>query len=345
MSGFACVSASRALAALALAWVASASPAWAGSPAIEVLVSPVPQIVTRSRPEALPALPTRAAYEVTLTNRSSNVINELRFVASTTVQGAATTAPFAESIGFACSATGPTATSCSFGKLLGKGDQRRFVLVFNAPTAGNTITLNWTASYGEGSKDSTGASHRDTQTGSALTTLGTPIATEVKSYVATSGGTLFTGQTGVATFGDPWTTTVQVPSFARAEVLETTSPQSCSAEYKVCVTSTLTIPGSFAYLSIVLRRDVSTLQTGANIANAVLRYEPGTTDASGNFVPSGPPLDIVSCDLLPERLPNAANRRCLDYRRVYGITNSPTIDWKGDWEFGLRALENGRISF
>lgn len=345
MNGSAYTLAARALAALGLTWVAFASTAWAASPAVEIVVTPVPRVVTRSRPDAVPALPTRAAYEITITNRSNNVVNEVRFAASTTVQGAATTAPYAESIGLACAGTTATATSCSIGKLLGKGDRSSFVLVFNAPTAGSSITLNWTASYGEGPKDSTGASHRDTQTGNVLTPLGTPTATEVKSYVSTSGGTLFTGQTGVATFLDPWTTTVQVPSFARAEVVETLNPQSCSADYKVCVTSTLTIPGSFAYLTIILRRDASTIQPGANIANAVLRYEPGATDASGNFVPSGPPVDIQSCDLLPDRVPNATTKRCLDYRKLYDFTNSPTFEWKFDWEFGLRALENGRISF
>lgn len=337
--------AGRSAACLLLALAGLGAPAWAASPDVVISVVPVPAVVTYSRPTATPPLVTRAAYEVTITNRSNNTLNEVRFEAATTVQGAAQAAPFIEAIGFACAASSATATRCSIGTLRGKGDRRSFVLLFAAPTAGSAVVLNWVANYSEGRKDSPGASHGDTQTGAATTPLGTPIVTEVRSYIPTTGGSVYTGQTGVATFADPFTTTVQVPSWAKAEVLEAQSAQSCSAAYTLCATSTLTIPGSFAYLTIILRRDASTIVSGANIANAVLRYEPGSNDASGNFVPSGPPVDIISCDLLPDRLPNAANKRCLDYRRRYDLTNSPTIDWKFDWEFGLRALENGRISF
>lgn len=321
----------------------------AASPTVDISVVPVPTVVSYSRPSATPPLVTRAAYEVRVVNRSTNVINDVKLVARTQVAGASATAPFSVAIGMGCQTTaaGPTEVLCSIGQLRGGGGPTAtasFVVVFDAPPAGSSIDLAWTLAYGEGLGDSTGASHVDTQTGSASTALGTPTAVDVRSYVPPTGATLFTGLTGVATAADPWTTTVTVPAFARAEVFEDLDANSCSADLLLCVRSTLAIPGSFNYLLLTLRRDVSTLAPRAKIANAVLRYQPGTY-VEGVFTPTGTPVDIVSCDLLPGRVPNATTHRCIDYRREYTKKNAPTPDYVGDWEFGLKALDNGRISW
>lgn len=340
--------ATRGLLAVGIALTA-AMPALAASPTVEITVVPVPTVVSYARPSATPPLVTRAAYEIRIVNQSTNTINDVRFLATSSVLGATATAPFAEAIGMSCQATDTAKLNvlCSIGQLRGGGGANAtasFVLVFNAPPAGSSIQLNWTAAYGEGLGDSTGANHVDTQTGNVATTLGTPTATDVRSYVPTGGATLFTGLTGVASSADPWTTVITVPSFAKAEVLEDLDANSCSPDYVICVRSTLTIPGSFSYLLVKLRRDVSTLKAGAKIANAVLRYQPGSY-VEGVFVPSGTPVDIVSCDLLPGRVPNASTRRCVDYRLEYTKKNSPSADYVGDWEFGLKALENGRVSW
>ncbi|MGA0612025.1 hypothetical protein [Caldimonas sp. KR1-144] len=326
-----------------------ALPALAASPTVDISVVPVPATVSYSRPSATPPLVTRAAYEVRIVNQSTNTINDVRFLATSQVIGATASAPFAEAIGASCQATDAAklSVSCSLGQLRGGGGAdatTSFVLVFNAPPAGSSISLAWTAAYGEGLGDSTGASHVDTQTGSAATLLGTPTATDVRSYIPTAGAKIFTGLNGIATPGDPWTTTVVVPAFAKAEVVEDLDANSCAPDLLICVRSTLTIPGSFNYLLVTLRRDVSTLKPGAKIANAVLRYQPGSV-INGEFVPSGTPVDIVACDLLPGRVPNATTRRCVDYRLEYTKKNSPSADYLGDWEFGLKALENGRVSW
>lgn len=325
----------RGLFAAALALTA-ALPAMAASPTVDITVVPVPDTVSYSRP---PALTTRAAYEVRVVNRSTNTINSVQLLGTTQVVGAGGTAPFTEAVGAACSPTNAarTAISCALGQLRGGGGATAtssFVLIFDAPPAGTSIRLDWTVSYGEGMGDSTGASHVDTQNGQAVTLLGTPTATDLRSYVPTGGATLFTGVTGIATSADPWTTTITVPAFAKAEVLEDLDAASCSPNYLICVRSTLTIPGSFNFLLIKLRRDVSTLTPRARIENAVLRYAP---DASTT------PVDIVPCganDAIP-----AGQKRCLLYRLVYTKKNSPTADYVGDWEFGIKALENGRISW
>jgi len=322
----------RVLCAVALSLTA-ALPALAASPTVDITVVPIPSTVSYSRV----SLTTRAAYEVTVVNRSTNTINNVQLLGTTQVVGASGSAPFTEAIGASCSGATTSAVSCALGQLRGgggAGSTASFVLIFNAPAAGSSIQFNWTVAYGEGLGDSTGASHVDTQAGQAVTALGTPTSTVVRSYVPSAGATLFTGLTGIATLDDPWTTTVTVPAFAKAEVLEDLDAASCSPNYLICVRSTLTIPGTFNHLLIKLRRDVSTLAPKAKIENAVLRYTPGGTTA---------PVDIVPCGA-NESIP-AGQKRCLLYRLVYTKKNSPTPDYVGDWEFGIKALENGRISW
>ena len=98
----------------------------------------------------------------------------------------------------------------------------------------------------------------------------------------------------------------------------------------ICVTSDLTIPGTFGYLEITLRRDASTIKSGAKIANAVLYYE----DTPGNF----PQL----ADCQPGQ-PNATVKHCLASRLAYTKKNSPTPDYVGDWQFVVKGAVNGRV--
>lgn len=337
----------------ALSSALGASAVFAGSPDVTVVVKALPTVVSYARPQATPPLNTHAAYAVTITNLSTNVINSVRFSATATALTDGETATFKESIGLNCSGMGGTTVDCPIGQMRGGGDSASFVLVFEAPIAAESplpadrIDLAWKTSYGESNNDASGAAHTDTQTGTVATLLGTPTNTEVRAYVPSEGALLFTGPSGVATASDPWTTTVNVPTSGRAGVVEAQSLDSCSADYLVCVTSTLDIPGSFAapYLAITLRRDASTIKKGAKIANATLSHQAGAYDVAGNFIATGAPADLVSCDLLPGRVPNATHKRCIDYRTVYTKKTAPTPDFEGDWEFGLRALENGRIAW
>jgi hypothetical protein len=338
---------------LGLPMALCATAAMAGSPNVAISVEALPPVVSYARPQATPPLITYAAYAVKITNNSTNVINSVRFSARASVLTEGETTVFRETIGRTCSGVGSPAVDCPVGQMRGSGDSTSFVLVFDAPVAvasplpGDRIDFAWTVTYGEGNNDSSGAGHTDTQAGVVATLLGTPTDTEVRGYVPSMGAMLYTGPNGVATAADPWTTMVSVPKAGRAGIVEAQALNSCSSDYLVCVTSTLDIPGSFAapYLVITLRRDASTIKNGAKIANATLSYQPGVYDTAGNFVAEGAPVDIVSCDLLPGRVPNATHKRCIDYRTAYTKKTAPAPDFEGDWEFGLRALENGRISW
>ena len=259
------------------AMIGIANSAIAADPNVVSTVTAVPSTVTYSRPDESPPLVTYVAYEISIINKSKNTLNNVRVVGSTDVVGSTQAAPFVVSIGLGCAPTNVSATAieCSVGQLRGGGGSSSFVVIFQAPTEGASVDFAWTHFYSEGSNDS--GAHTDTNAGTTSTTLGTPIATELKTYVPPTGGTFFTGSTGVATSGDPWTTTVNVPSFAKAEVKETSSLITCAPNLLTCETSTLTIPGIFPKLIITLRRDVSTIAKSAKISSARIYYENPTT--------------------------------------------------------------------
>lgn len=352
------------LAAL-FAWAPSS---FAASPDVLFTVAPQPSNVSWSRTSPLPQQ-TYSALEVVVRNDSTNTINDVRFelcarvtddatpVGPTLAQCAArpleaVLAPLHQAIGIACTtAAAGTAVSCSIGQLRGRGDGVSFVLIFKAPASGPAIRYDAVASYGEGPNDSSGASHIDTQRLTRVVGLGPPIASEVKSYLPIGGGTLFTGTDGIPkgllAGDDRWTTRVTVPSAAKVEIVEGVDPgNSCSADYTLCVESTLTIPGTFAAppLDIVLRRHPDTRLAKAQIRNAQLFYEPGFIDAAGQWVSSsnGVREEIHPCTA---GQPNAEVKRCIAYRIEYTRRNAPTPALEGVWEFGVRAFENGRTYF
>ncbi|HSV69017.1 MAG TPA: hypothetical protein VLI72_02805 [Methylibium sp.] len=340
---------------------------------MEISITALPARVTLARPDAVPPLVTRAAYEVTLKNLSTNTLNKVSFKAATTVDGAiGQVAPYFEDNSTACqldtTVSGNRGVVCNFGQVRGSADAsgsgRSVIVVFNAPSEGSRILLNWTASYSEGGNDSTGASHTDTQAGVAETLLGTPTDTEAKSYIKASGDSLFTGLTGAATPTDQWTTTVKVPKAAKAAIFESQDLSICSSSViPTCVSTALSIPGTYtgttsaSFLIITLRRDAQTIPTGAKIRDAELFYQPGSlNEDTGVFTPSAAPsFKVKNCSELAGGVPGRFNtdgsdaaeedRRCIKTRTEYSKSNQTPFDFRGDWEFILWAVENGRISF
>jgi hypothetical protein len=324
----------------AVALLPLAGLALAADPNVVVSVTAAPPTVTFSRPFATPALPTYAAYTVTISNNGANTLNNVVFTGATAValvNGPTASAPFFQAVGLACQTTsaGPTSIACPIGQLRSGGDSRSFTVLFSAPVQGNipaapdAVNFSWAFNYAEGPNDNPGSAHQDTQFGTAVTSLGTPTDSQVKSFVPASGGTIFTGLDGVATAADPWTTTVSIPSLAEATVVESLILQSCSADLLTCNASELTIPGTFAQLVITLRRDKTTIRPGAKIGNAEINY----AHDGINFAP------VQSCDVTGGPAPGVP---CLASRKAYTKKNAPNADWIGDWEFIIFALDNGQ---
>jgi hypothetical protein len=314
-----------------------ASPAFAGDPLVESVVTPLPPIVTYSRPTAEPPLLTYAAYEVTVTNNSKNVLNNVRLQGTTSVTGIGVTAiaRFDSSVGLACLPVEPlrTTINCTIGQLRSEGGSASFVVIFEAPAVGEGIKFNWDAYYSEGSNDS--GAHLDQNTGEAFTSLGTPIDTYVSSYVLPN-GTVYTGGTGIATPLDPWTTTVTVSSTAKAEITESKVSVSCSPNPEYCLVSALNIPGTFTSMLITLRRDATTIVKGAKIANVVVYYDPNLSGTSLG-------IPIIPCNFvgLTPSIPSGEHR-CIVGRTEYTKKTAPTPEYEGDWEIRILADSNGR---
>lgn len=320
--------------AAVLTSAALVAPALAADPNVVTTVSPVPATVTYSRLAATPPFVTYAAYEISITNNSTNTLNNVRLEGATSVDGSANTAPFVTSTGLACTTpASPTAIVCSIGQLRGGGGSASFVVIFQSPIDGSAIRFAWVNYYAEGSND--GGAHTDTNSGEAVTTLGTQTNTEVSSYVL-PGGTLFTGLTGVATPADALTTKVTVPTYGKAEVSESTFADGCT-NFVTCWQSQLSIPGTFdPYLTIVLSQDASNIKPGTKIASVVIQYE--YFDASNVFH-----THIVG-DCASPTTPRSDGLPCIANSVAYK-RNTPgwTPDLDGDFVWALISLKNGLL--
>ena len=374
----------RAALALALASTVFAGGARAADPNVVITVTPIPATVNLR----VGASTTQAAYRVDILNNSTNVLNNVGFAASTRIDPAASPAgtKYVEDNSAQCglAAGSQTRITCNFGQLRGarQGGQNSagFVVVFEAPSTGTKLFLDWKATYQEGATDNNGNSSpsNDSQAGSAVTTLVTSATVDdkkLRSYFAASTGALLFTSTGVPSgppSPDGWTTTVKIPTGApgEAQIVEDSDANSCSPVLPLCLRSAVSVPGSFLdptpgdadvrFLVLTLRRDASTIPSGAKIGNAPLLYEPGSLDANGVFQPSFPgdpafPVTLKLCSALSGGAPSlpaagtppalaAQQKRCIKSFQAYPKNKAPA-GLEGDWEWVIWAIENGRISF
>ena len=361
----------------------AAGRALAADPSVVITVTPVPDTVNLR----VQTSTTQAAYAVTLVNRSTNVLNDVRFTARTRVDAAGAGTGFVEGNYARFGATpgsNGTAVSCSFGQLRGGGadpaaNSRSFVVVFEAPASGERLYLDYGATYKEGGTDNNGNSSptNDSQTGSAFATLVTSAASsdkQLRSYFARTTGALLYTRTGVPSDTDAWTTTIQIPSgvvSGEARIVEDSDPNSCSPVLPNCVRSAVRVPGSYPdetpldadvrFLVFTLRRDATTIPTGAQIAKSPIYYTPGTIDDTGAFVPAYPgstafPVQLKLCKDIggapsvaaagtPPAI-TAQQQHCIKSFQEYSKNPAKAPPGlAGDWEWVIWATENGRMEF
>lgn len=315
--------------------------AWAQAGDVSVTATALPSVVSLSTA----AQTTRAAYQVTLVNNTTNVLNKVSLRGQTLVAGAdGAVAPFVEAIAgqpnpCAGDPADATAVVCSFGRLGGTGSLS-VIVIFDAPRAGESIAFTAVATFKEGNNDQpNNPPGNDTNSDSATTLLSPDVPLDqAKSYIPSRGASLFTGPTGVATTSDLWTTTIKVPRATTAAIFEDDNGgASCSAAVPVCFGSTLTVPGQFTgpYLETTVRRDASIVPSNAKIGDVVVLYQ-GDGDLE--------PLTLPACETLPGGVPNDANKRCVKARKAYGKGGNVPLEFRGDWEFLVWGIENGRIS-
>ena len=240
-----------------------------------------------------------------------------------------------------------------------------FTVTFITPTSGSKLNFDWTKVRfkvsdkhdSEDEEDDRNNEDRGVQQsggGSSdpditlITQTSVASATGFKTYVPATGGTFFTGVDGglgaaapggVATQIDPFTTTVVIPAIQNpttAEAVETVSQTSCSPNFGQCFESNLTIPvpGNTNPLTIYLRIDSSRITAGALIASATIFYDHDPTDQIALIQ-----LENCSATVVPQ-----VGRPCIAARKRYSLT-VPQTQWRGDWEFKILALDNGRFLF
>jgi hypothetical protein len=298
---------------------------------LDVTVTPVLPQVSISVPPRL----SYAQYTVTITNNTNSNISGLSFFGLATGVPSNAIATFKEASITCVSAPAQWDIRCDFGPVA-KHTAVHFTVTYIAPTSGDQLRLAW-ALY-----DSTGFPASETAASyvNLVDQTAADIATRFETIVPSTGGTFYTGTAGgsstipgsAPTKLDPFTTTVIIPSSSSsttASVAEAVLASSCSANYSQCYESNVTIPGTFAHLTIYLRIDSTRLTPFSNLANAVIYYQHSTSTAQiglQNCGPSGPSSGVP----------------CIESRQKYTAANAPTPEWKGDWEFKIQALDNGR---
>ena len=163
-----------------------------------------------------------------------------------------------------------------------------------------------------------------------------------------AGGSFFTGS-GVTTTADPFATSVTVPTAAtytaEASIEEATfttvlsggeSPTTLTCvNFTPCYLSAVTVPGSFAYLTVILRQDASTINRGVRIDTVQIWYDGSDVagDSYHGYIPQcASPTTPFS------------DRPCIASSKYYKNKSVPgwTDDLNGDFEWIIIANENGR---
>jgi hypothetical protein len=341
-------------------------------------IEATPASVTRSSA----TLPTYASYRMTITSLDHDRLKKFSFKGTVTTAGATEKATLFAADGAACTLSDAGALKCAIpGELPSYGKTLTFSVTLKVPAAGEAIQVSGKATYYEHWCD-----WDYTPVASATTTLTAPDPNAVSTYVPASPNattTLYSGsntQSGVtgaipivdSKTNDPFTTTVIVPAGSpatTAAVTERDLPESCSANPR-CFESKLTMPGTFDFLTIILRRDKTTLMSSkghghhghgqghdkghghghddddgrysgqSSIDNAIVKYFPDDDPAHPERF-----IIVPNCSVVPGGLPTPKNP-CIASRKAYPKKDSHKTPvpagLEGDWEFVIHAVDNGR---
>ena len=331
------------------------SAALAANAEVTVSVTPIPASVSVQR-DGVNFYP---AYVVTIQNNTTNVINNVSFAGFTSAPGSSDAhpkAPWVETLPASACTHGENSIQCAIGQLRGAADPAgsiaSFVVIFKSPTTGSSVDFEWTSTFSSGNSASAPPANYVTFAGVARTTLATStdptITTSFITSVPTTGGTFFTGFNGVPSSTDPGTTKVLVPNRpagdGTAGVVETLSGDVCAGGFS-CVTSTITVPGTFSNLVITLTRDAAYIKPGLKIEKTKIYYTPdgssfnAETDVIGLCVGFGTPNPLPPEPVLPQTVENV--RPCIAFRTQFENNYKPDPELSGDMRWIIYSRHNG----
>jgi hypothetical protein len=346
--------------AFATAMVGCVTFAFAGAGIVSTNVVALQGNVTYSKLAAgkTPALVTYIGYKVDVGSdmANTNTINNVVFTGKALATDTAEKVKFISAEGATCTATNADRNeiSCTLGQLRAGQSYPTFVVFFEAPLkveGGNNVgdvlgtdkvDFSGITYYAEG----TGGLQSPPPNSTVLwaadrpVILGTTDPVQVKSAVPKGGGSLFTG-TGITTARDRFATLVKIPAgniYTTADIKETNEevPSFNCNGLNLCDEVTLSIPGTFSFLEVVLRQDASNIVKGTRIEQIVLYY----FDDDGVHI-IGECASATAAGLIPCIVPGG--------RKVWSKRdrNDPayTSDLDGDFQWTLISLKNGTVGY
>jgi hypothetical protein len=372
----------------------AALPAVATGLDVRLDIAPRPTSVTRSSDQ----LATYASYGFTLKSLEHDRFSRFKFKGTVVVAGlpaGSTAAPSLFSADGATCSLDAGVLECSVpGELKDCDATLTFTVTLKTPVAGTGITVSGKTTFLE---------HyykwENTNVATASTALTEPSPDSLSTFVpasATTATTLYSGTNteggvvgaipivdpkAVPPINDPFTTTVVVPAGSAsttASVAERELAASCSANPR-CFESKLVIPGSFDFLTIILRRDRTTLMMSkppkghghdsapgkghdkgkghghdddddddgrfsgqSAIDQAIVKYFPDDDPANPDKF-----IIVPNCSVVPGGAPTPKHP-CIQSRKAYptkSTSKSPVpAGLDGDWEFVILAADNGRYT-
>jgi hypothetical protein len=300
---------------------------------------------------ARPALQTYVGYRMEVANVGGNTTNNVRVRGSAVTVDGGVKLRFSSAEGATCATTNVEGTDieCTLGQLRAGQAHPQFVVFFRtpvappAPTATQAVAFSGTTLYSEGTggPDPVWANSTQPWIADGSVSLDAPSGVSVKSVVQRSGGMLFTGDGGISTAADPFTTSVVVPpsaTFTTALITESAETVNCTF-FTACNVSQVSIPGQFSpYMTIVLRQDASSIVSGTKLGSVVVYY---LDDAAP---PGTPYMPLGAC-----ASPNTPNEGalygvpCIAESKHYKSRKVPgwTLDLDGDFEWTILNRKNG----
>lgn len=323
-------------------------------PDISRQVTAIPETVTLSRPapQGGEALLTFAGYLLKFKNNTPGELNRIYFNADAFNTNSSEIVNFDSSNIPNCTGFNTASLRCQTTISLAPGEEREFFVVARAPASGTSIRVVWTAGGSEGKGKGVGCCGTS---GTATTTLIDPATNEdfkvrTKSFVKSSGGTLFTGDRSITKTSDQFTTRVRVDPFASVDyaigsILETVVDPldavpdpldaDCAngARFVKCFRSEVSLPNVIyglvtpGFLTFVLRIDSSVIKPRTLIESVQIKHD-------------GEPVSM--CDnTSPAVYPCITERKHYKNKSVQGWTK----DLNEDFEWTIKDDGNGVFQF
>lgn len=343
--------------AVALAGAGSSS--FAGNATLEIVVVPVPNEVSLTRPSAdqSQASTAYAAYRIDVTNKTGNTLNAVVFSSLASSNG--TPVQFTEYVSQVGTCVGSGINlSCSIGQMKA-GDSASVVAVFKAPTSGTSITFTTNATFStQGSSSSTPAliSYSPAPSGTVVTTLvdaasDPMVNAEALTYVPSTGTAVCTGANCIPAGTNPGTVTLKVPktpagngTASLAFGLASSTNPVCSG-YQ-CNEATVTAPGLYDNLTIVLRRNAAFIASGAKIEKSKVWYifDNGTkVEITNNYCAKNPSTGASLPPVAPTGVDPATVSPCIAGLTAYAKNYKANPALSGVFEWVIYSLHNGRF--